>query len=532
MKRLSGVLTAIGATTARRWWTSFSIVLLLSLCWSLATPLFASPDEPAHVSRAASVARGQLLGRTPPHDPHGQLLVKVPAIFERGNNVSCFAFSPNTTAKCLSFSGSTRTVEISTTAGRHPPLYYAAVGWPSLPFASAFGVRLMRIVTAALAAALLACAVTAVLSLRSRRLAALGLAVAVTPMVLFLNGVVNPSAVEIAAATCLWSAGIVLVVDPGSEIRPTLITYVGVGACALALARQLGPLWLGITGLLLAWVGGGDVVRGLLRSRRFVFWVGAAAVSSVLQLAWVLSVGTLDAANGNTPGIQHAGLSVLIRGSVGRAFLYYRELIGVFGWRDTSPPSLVLIVWTAAIGGIAVLGVWLGTRRSRQVMLTVAVLAVVLPVFFEVLDAHKAGYFWQGRYTLPLAVGIPIVGAVTAAESEGASRLDAGRLAWTFAIGLGAAHVLAFGQALRRYTVGANSYLNIFTGTPWGPPGSAALLCAAFLVATAAWFGWLFAGVRSGADGTPVSADGAARSSPVEASTAPIRSRDPLRAPR
>jgi Predicted membrane protein (DUF2142) len=532
MKRLSDLVAALGATTARRWWTSFAIILLLSLSWSVATPLFASPDEPAHVIRAASVARGQVLGRTPPHDPHGQLLVRVPAIFENGNNASCFAFSPNTTAKCLTFTGSTRTVEVSTTAGRHPPLYYAVVGWPSLAFKSDVGVRLMRLVTALLAAALLACAVTAILSLPSRRLAALGLAVAVTPMVLFLNGVVNPSPVEIAAAACVWAAGIVLVVDPASELRPTLITYFGIGACALALTRQLGPLWLGIAGVLLAWIGGADLVRGVFRERRFRRWAAAAVVSCALQVAWILSTGTLNAASGSTQGV-HTNTGFLIRGSIGRSLLYYRELIGVFGWRDTVPPSFVPIVWTAAIGGIAVLVLWVGTRRVRQSILAIAVLSVAIPVFSEVLDAHDAGYFWQGRYTLPLAVGIPIVGAVSAARSEGAARLDAKRLAWTFAIGLGFAHVLAFAQALRRYTLGATSdSLNIFSGTPWSPPGGAALLCAVFVLATVAWFAWLFAGVRSGADGTLAVADGAARSSPVEARTAPTRSTDLLRAPR
>ncbi len=49
-----------------RWWTSFAIFATLGLAWVIATPLFAAPDEPAHVVRAASVGRGELLGRDVP----------------------------------------------------------------------------------------------------------------------------------------------------------------------------------------------------------------------------------------------------------------------------------------------------------------------------------------------------------------------------------------------------------------------------------------------------------------------------------
>ncbi len=492
MRRIRDVIRFMGMSTTRRWWMSFSIILLLSICWSLATPLFASPDETWHVIRAASVARGELLGRVPPHEPNGQLLVKVPAIFESSNNAACFAFQPDVTANCLTFAGSTRDREIATSAGRHPPFYYAVVGGPSLFFPSGFGVRLMRVLTALIAAALLASAVTVILSIPSRRLAALGMAVAVTPMALFLNGVVNPSSVEIAAGILLWTAGAVLVLDAPSRIQPMLVTLVGVASCTLALARQLGPLWLLIIGVILASLGSRSAIQALLRSRRFLLWVAAATASSLVQVIWVVSVGTLDASNANTPGVQHAGVGTLIRGSVGRAFIYFRELIGIFGWRDTAPPSIVLIIWTAAIGGIVVLAVWLGNRRSTRAIVAIGLLTFILPVCFEVLDAHKAGYFWQGRYTLPLAVGIPIIAAVTSARSEASVRLDTGRLAWTFAIGLGAAHLFAFGQALRRYTVGANGNLNFFFGTPWSPPVGTITLCIVFTLACVAWFAWLF----------------------------------------
>ena len=41
------------------------LVAALTGLWGLATPLFANADEQAHVVRAASVARGELVGKTP-----------------------------------------------------------------------------------------------------------------------------------------------------------------------------------------------------------------------------------------------------------------------------------------------------------------------------------------------------------------------------------------------------------------------------------------------------------------------------------
>jgi len=533
VKRLSHLVASLGASTAGRWLTSFAIILLLSLCWSFATPLFASPDEPSHVTRAASVARGQLLGRTPhPSLQRGELEVRVPTIFGSGGNIGCLAFQPDQTANCIRFRGSTKISEVGTTAGRHPPLYYAAVGWPSLLYPSAFGVRVMRVISALLAAALLASAVTALSFVRSGRLAAVGLAVAVTPMVLFLNGVVNPSGVEIAAGICLWAAGAALVVEAETEVRPILVTITGVAACVLALTRQLGPLWLGITGVLLAWVGGRAAVLALLRSRRFLVWSAAAVVCSAAQVGWVASVGALDASSSQTAGFPNVGASTLLKGSIGRSFIYYRELIGVFGWRDTSPPSLVVVIWTAAIGATVVLAVLLSNRRAVGAIGAVAFLTFALPVLFEVQSGHSAGYFWQGRYTLPLAAGIPIVAAITSASSGASARLPIGRLLTVVAVGLGVAQVLAFGQAIRRYAVGVHGVLNFFTDTRWSPLGGAILLCTLFALGCVAWYAWLFAAVRSGADETPVAADGAARSSRVEASPAPTRSPDPPRAPR
>ena len=51
-----------GTTTS--WLVYAAGLVVLSVLWAVASPLFSVPDEPAHYVKAAAVARGQLSGRT------------------------------------------------------------------------------------------------------------------------------------------------------------------------------------------------------------------------------------------------------------------------------------------------------------------------------------------------------------------------------------------------------------------------------------------------------------------------------------
>jgi hypothetical protein len=484
------------STLRHQWWSAFVVFFVLAAAWSIATPLFASPDEPSHVVRAASLVRGQILGDEPRgRAAEGSLVVDLPAIFRSGERVKCLAFQPEATADCFGFTGSTNEVGVTTTAGRHPPWWYVPIGFPSY-LASGVGVRLMRLVNAALAAALLASAFASTRRLPSPTWATTGFAVAVTPMVLFLSGVVNPSAVEIAAAICLWCTGVVLIREATTNVETRLVVRLAVAAVALALTRQLGPFWLALVAATLAAVGGVGVVKALWSSRAFRYAVGAAVAATVVQAAWLVSAGTLDSSNSNTPGVP-GSLSNVANGSLGRGLVYYDELIGVFGWRDTSPPSAVFLLWTAAIAALATVGILLARRPVVMAMLSTALLTWLLPIVFETRDAHNAGYFWQGRYTLPLAVGVPILAAFGSAESGRIRRVASGRVVWCLGVALGVSQVLAFGQAIRRYAVGAHGPNNFFTDTAWSPPVPAALLLVGFAIAVAAWYALLLAEVAT-----------------------------------
>jgi hypothetical protein len=478
------------ATPRRLWWSAVVIFCVLGGCWSIATPLFASPDEPSHVIRAASVVRGEILGNDPPkarHDLKGWLLVDLPALYLSAGKVGCYAFKPDTPANCTAFTGSTtHDVEVPTSAGRHPPAYYAVIGLPSLVFVSGLGVRLMRLLNLFITAALLASALVTLLRFSRFRLVAVGVACAVTPMVLFLAAVVNPSSVEIAAALGVWIGGYALLTEATRVIDARLVARVTVAGSVLALTRQLGPFWLGIIAVTLVAVVGLAVIRVLWASRAVRIGAFVMLACSVAQMLWIAGTGTLDAANSNVAGV-HGSTTQLASGSVGRGLIYFHELIGIFGWRDTVPPTAVFVFWTAVLGGLVALAVLVASRRLILAIMSTAFLTWFLPVFLEARSAGTAGYFWQGRYTLPLAVGVPILAAFAFAGRRWSSRV-ATRVAWIAGIALGASQVLAFIQALHRYTVGTRHKFDFFASTPWEPPLPALLLTVVFVIAVAAWY--------------------------------------------
>ena len=206
--------TEVDRVSDRRvWWSAFALYSALIILWLLAMPLFSSPDENAHVVKAAAVVRGQLLG-TDEHNAAGDTLthVTVPAAFV--SDVPCFAHRPRVPASCApAQTSSMRLVDATTLAGHYPPLYYAIVGLPSLFVPGAGGVYVMRLASGLLNAAFVA---SALLSVRrwSSRIGPLAVGVATTPMVLFLSASVNPNALEIAAAMTVWASLLTCLAQP------------------------------------------------------------------------------------------------------------------------------------------------------------------------------------------------------------------------------------------------------------------------------------------------------------------------------
>jgi hypothetical protein len=78
------------------------------------------------------------------------------------------------------------------------------------------------------------------------------------------------------------------------------------------------------------------------------------------------------------------------------------------------------------------------------------------------------GIFWQGRYTMPFAVGVVIMAGFAIAESEqGASLLQ--RLIRPVAGALVIATLVAYLQYCRRFAVGFSGPILFFQSARWQP---------------------------------------------------------------
>jgi hypothetical protein len=491
-------IEGLQSSSRRVWLTSFVLVTLLSALWGIANPPFAGPDEPAHVIRAHAIDHGELTGKTVSprlraelrtDDTH--LEVRAPAVY-KDVGTPCFAFDGNVTASCIRVDGSTRDTDAVTTAGRHPPAYYAVVGIGTLLHEPGSGtVYLMRFITALISGALIASAITALRRTASPTLVAVGLLFAISPMVLFVTGIVNPSAPEIAAAITLWVCGLILVSGTDEQVDNRLVTIVGISACVLALSRQLAPLWLGLIALVMLGYSKRTSLRNLARSGWARLWAVLVVACAAAQTAWVLIVKPLDATNLER-GRFDVPASEIVRHTFGEGFLRYREMIGFFGWGDSPSPLLTYIVWAAGVGFLFFLAINLATRRQVAVIFGLIAAIIVVPIALEGAAYRDVGWvFWQGRYTLPLAVGLPIFTAMAIASTERGRQFIQPRLILGVGVLVAVAHILAFAQNLRRYTVGYFGEIQFWKNPQWSPPVSPLLLTIAYIAAVGAFVSWV-----------------------------------------
>ena len=136
------------------------------------------------------------------------------------------------------------------------------------------------------------------------------------------------------------------------------------------------------------------------------------------------------------------------------------------------------------------------TGAPRWVVAAVFVLVVtaILPIALEYLSLQDivAGR-WQGRYALPFVVGAPLLAAVALERDDSAARISAGAFPFVALGALGVAHVVAFAQNLRRYTVGYNGKVLFVFDAAWSPPLGAGVVLLGFTVALGLMYAWLLA---------------------------------------
>lgn len=490
---------------------------LLMAAWALADPLLSGPDEPAQLIRAEAIVRGQLVGRPQTANADNPVtIVRVPGFLQNSNSLQywCYIFVTNGTAQCAPpLSGPDHLIPLPTYVGHYPPLYYEAVGWPSLLDDGPTGVLWMRLVSALMNALLLGTALW--LAARRSRLLVAAVLVAVTPTVVYYSASINPNGLEMTSAVCFWSAVLALAMPwpsldhcadpapaasgpPAAVASPAPaaaeIVIAGVSGSLLALSRGLSPAWVIIA--LGAALLGGDVARMRAAAHRRGVRLAGAAVLVVMMAAvvWIVTEHGLD----ELGYPSHSSYVSLFHQTLKATPHYLAEMVGIFGANNVPAPPFATAVVVSGLALFVLGALAVGTWRQRLVLVLLLLAIVAVPVASGMATARHYGLIWQGRYTIAVGVGSPIfAGYVVAAWFErrrlatarrpatagGSDALvpSVGAAALVLALALAAAQFTSLLWVLRRFMVGANGPLSgVFRGI-WHPPldGFVLLMAAA-----------------------------------------------------
>lgn len=469
----------------------------------LLVPPGAAPDEPSHLTRAGSLATGQLDGEDLPqpglsgYELSDAYLLPDPA---------CYAFDPATPVDCAATPTRTgATIQLASRADEYPlPGHFVyGIGSRTPGIDPIWGARTIGL---AIAVGLVAAALTT----RRSALGAAGVVVALTPMAWATMATVNPSSFGTAGAVALWCA---LLAPP---LRPATAGWLAaLGWAALALPRRDGLIWacvILVVALAATDVSVVDWWRRLAVGPRLVIALSSVAtliwgatngqrVSQMVLLTPLLVVAAVPARivwlrEGTTRarrvGIVVAGgaaatVTALVviaarpggwDGALARAVSEQTgdnlvEAIGVLGWLDTRLPTLAILLAAGAVGVLVAVAL---TDRPHRVTLALVVLAAAIATswVFELFQGNPSGQYWQGRYSLPLLAGVPI------ALTSGAPDRDRERRAGALAGGgmLLVLNVAAWAGA-RRWGVGVDGSLFPWDwGTPHSPVEPFVLLLA------------------------------------------------------
>lgn len=471
---------------------TLALLSLISACWALATPISSSPDEPAHLVKAASVARGEFIG---PASTTGNI-VTVPRYIAESHSLTCMAFIPEQSAACQpdSLSGQGDIVEARTTAGLYNPIYYLVVGTPSLLFDSEVGIYAMRIVSGIFASVFFALSIMMLSTWRRPALPLLSMAVMATPMLFYLNASVNPNAVEATGLVAVFVALLSVLREPDDRLLWSRSLIMMISAVVTVNARGLSPLWLAVIVLVcLMLVRRSDLVT-LLRSRPIQVAIAGTFLASLFAVIWLLSTNSLAAAVSDPDArsiFPGAGLPWYIGAwkILDGTFTFSEGLIGLFGWLDTPAHPGIYFTWAGFVTVLLLAGFASSKGSTTWFLLALVASFLFLPALVQGAYITDGGFIWQGRYNFPLFACL-IVGlaAVASWSSISIPRPVANRAVGLALAAWVACQVGAFATTLQRYVTGTEaSWVAFFLSPEWQPPGGSILVLFLLLAAAAAF---------------------------------------------
>jgi hypothetical protein len=392
---------------------------LLIAAWVFGNPPGAGPDERAHYVRALGAGDLELAGATfhptpeqrkafvaagsqaPPLPGAGLATVlwaaKQTRTFGVPRDLSVFAFGcndqkPDQSAACVDHPRGAPSARLPTYTGTYPPWVYVVPGAAMrTQHAPSAALRAGRLVSALLCFALLAAAIALT---GSAAPAVAGLAVALTPMVVYCASVLNASGPEIAGSLCFLAAGFRLQ-RPGAGAAAWVA--LAAGGAALALSRALGPpLLVALAATLL-------ILHGR-RPRR----PPPAGVAAIAVLVVTFALGAWWDVAESPQGVEGGpSFGDALTQTLHDLDDIARHAVGNFGALDTLLPTWLYVLWGALAAALVVLAAVHGTWRQRAGLLLCLGVAGGVTVVVSVVQL-RTGYGAQGRHVLPVLVLVPL----------------------------------------------------------------------------------------------------------------------------
>jgi hypothetical protein len=479
-------------------WIIVAIALVV-LMHVLGSPRNVGPDEASHQVASAALVRGERTGTAVPGQSAVVTFV-VPGMVGEPNP-SCFAFDIDMPVTCSVGPLTTDSHVAGTTSQHYPPYGLVLPGVASfVPWAGGYA-YLARILNAVVPVALLAGAL--LMALRRRgRFVAMALVAGITPIAWFTMGITNPSAVATAAGAGLWVG--LLCTERGDRL-PWLAVW---SWAALMMMRRDGPFWVTLIVLIAAaaagqvpiwwWRRAGRAQRIVLvgswllaiasvrtdTSSKFSLLLGAVPVLLIVAhhgatAAQRVSRGVLWSLAALLAVVGAGALVVLSPRSIGGGYVvkvvqatgeHLYQLVGRLGTLDASAPLSSVILWWATLGALAGIALLVAPRHFRAGLLLLG-LVIVSAWVLEIGSGNRSGTYWQGRYSLPATIGLPMILALGAAPSlprlrEGAEQRITVALAATSWWVWNA----TFFAAQRRWAVGAGGSLLPWHWNTWSAP--------------------------------------------------------------